>query len=93
MTVNSPVIPVIQDTLDTVGPTQGLGSAGTRGRRRWLLMTSSTMENWRKIGQILGSYLLSHGGPKKHDGRREEALKNNRGGGSSEDRSNEKTIV
>ena len=29
MTVNSPVIPVIQDTLDTLGPTQGLGSAGT----------------------------------------------------------------
>ena len=44
-------------------------------------MTSSTMENWRKIGQILGSYILSHGGPEKHDGRREEALKNNGGGG------------
>ena len=44
-------------------------------------MTSSTIENWRKIGQILGSYILSHGGPEKHDGRREEALKNNRGGG------------
>jgi len=34
MTVNSPVIPVIQDTLDTLGPTQGLGSEGTRRRRR-----------------------------------------------------------
>ena len=44
-------------------------------------MTSSTRENWRKIGQILGSYLLSHGEPETHDGGGRRPLKTRYGGG------------
>jgi len=48
-------------------------------------MTSSTRENWRKIGQILGSYLLSHGEPETHDGGGRRPLKKKGGGVESID--------